>query len=92
MAMAEKTERLDLRLSPEHKRLVERAAAVTVHVSASGFAAVVLVEAARAALEQSETLTLSTRDWNRFTAILDAAEPNDALSAAATAYRGKHGP
>lgn len=90
--MVEKAERLDLRLSPEHKRLIERAAAATGHASVSGFATVELVQAARAALEQSETLTLSTRDWNRFTEILDRAEPNDALSAAAKAYRDKHGP
>jgi len=90
--MAEQAERLDIRISPEHKRLIERAAAVTGHSSVSGFATVELVQAARAALEQNEALTLSTRDWNRFTEILDQSEPNEVLSAAAKAYRKKHGP
>ncbi len=88
--MAEQPERLDLRLSPEHKRLIERAATVKGHTSVSGFAAVQLVEAARAILEENEVLTLSTRDWNRFVEILDQSEPNEALVSAAKHYQNKH--
>ena len=88
--MAEQTERLDLRLSPEHKRLIERAAATRGHHSVSGFAAVELIEIARAILEESDVLTLSNRDWDRFVEILDENEPNEALASAAKAYRAKH--
>ena len=88
--MAEQPERLDLRLSPEHKRLVERAATVKGHTSVSGFAAVQLVEAARAILEEYEVLTLSSRDWDRFAEILDENEPNEALVSAAKHHRTKH--
>lgn len=88
--MAEQPERLDLRLSPEHKRLIERAATVKGHTSVSGFAAVQLVEAARAILEEHEVLSLSSRDWDRFAEILDQNEPNEALASAARHYRTKH--
>ncbi|MEL6340492.1 MAG: DUF1778 domain-containing protein [Myxococcota bacterium] len=89
--MAEQTERLDLRVSAEHKQLIERAAAATGHATVSGFAAVELVQAARAALERSETLTLSASDWRHFIEILDRDEANEALRSAAQAYRKKHG-
>lgn len=88
--MAEQPERLDLRLSPEHKRLIERAARIKGHASVSGFAAVQLVEAALAILEENEVLTLSRRDWSRFAEILDQSEPNEALASAAKQYRTKH--
>ena len=88
--MPKQAERIDLRVSPEHKRLIERAAAATGHSSISGFAAVELIRAARAALEESQTLALSDRDWNHFAEILDKNEPNEALTAAARAYRDKH--
>lgn len=90
--MPDQPERIDLRVSPEHKRLIERAAAVKGHSSVSGFAAVELVQAARAALAESQVLTLSNRDWDRFTQILDKKEPNEALTAAARDYRNKHVP
>ena len=90
--MSDPAERLDLRLSPEHKRLIERAAAATGHASVSRFAVVELLRAARAALEENETLTLSSRDWQRFTEILDRDEPPEALTEAAAAYLKKHAP
>ncbi len=90
--MADQAERIDLRVSPEHKRLIERAAAVKGHSSVSGFAAVELIQAARAALEESQVLTLSDRDWDRFTDILDGNEPNEALIGAAREYRNKRVP
>jgi uncharacterized protein (DUF1778 family) len=88
--MAEQPERLDLRLSPEHKRLIERAAAAKGHSSVSGFAVVELIEIARAIVEESEVLTLSSRDWDRFAEVLDQNEPNEALASAAKSYRAKH--
>lgn len=88
--MADQPERLDLRLSPEHKRLIERAATVKGHTSVSGFAAVQLVEAARAILKENQVLSVSSRDWTRFTEILDQNEPNEALENAVKRYRTKH--
>jgi len=87
--MADPVERIDLRLSAEHKRLIERAAAARGHSSVSGFAAVELLRAARAALEEEQGLELSTRDWERFMDILDQVEPTEALSDAARDYLAK---
>ena len=89
--MADPVERIDVRLSPEHKRLIERAAAVKGHSSVGGFAAVELVEVARATLEAYDVQSLSSRDWDRFTEIMDRNKPNAELVKAAKAYRKKHG-
>jgi len=88
--MADPVERIDLRVSAEHKRLIERAAAARGHSSVSGFAAVELIRTARAALEEEQGLVLSARDWERFTDILDRVEPNEALAEAARDYLAKH--
>lgn len=90
MAEPEPIERIDLRVKPEHKRLIERAAAAKGHSSVSAFAAVELIQAARAILEEGQVLSLSDRDWQRFTDILDKDEPNQALLKAAKRYRKKH--
>ncbi len=87
--MAE-AERIDIRLSAEHKKLIERAAAATGHASVSSFAKVHLLELARRSLEQCETRELSERDWHRFHEIIDQTEPNEDLKKAAQAYRKKH--
>lgn len=68
--MAIKTERLDVRLTPEHKRLIERAALVTEQPLTSFVLASVL-ESARTTLEKESRTVLSERDALRFLAMLD---------------------
>lgn len=79
-------ERIDLRTSPEIKELIVRAAA-TAGVSLSAFLIASAQERAKQILAESETLTLSPRDWDAFFAALDNADkPRPKLEAAATEY------
>ena len=79
-------ERIDLRTSPEIKSLIVRAAATT-GVSLSAFLIASAQERAKQILAESETLTLSPRDWNAFFSALDKADkPRPALKTAATNY------
>ncbi len=81
-------ERIDLRTSPEIKQLIVRAAA-TAGVSLSAFLIASAQEHAKKILSESETLTLSPRDWEAFFAALDNTdEPRPKLAAAATEYLG----
>ena len=86
-----KTERLELRLSPEHKSIVESAAALS-GLSLSAFVvSEVLGRAYQITAEHGRT-SLSRRDWNRFLEILDSdTEPAPALVAAASKYLRKEG-
>lgn len=77
--VAEKTARLDLRLSPEHKHLLEQAAALTGSTVA-GYAVAHLVEAATTTVARSRALTLDAQSWEMFVAALDA--PDDGAFAA----------
>lgn len=79
-------ERIDLRTSSEIKSLIVRAAATT-GVSLSAFLISSAQERAKQILAESETLTLSPRDWNAFFSALDKADkPRPALKTAATNY------
>lgn len=79
-------ERIDLRTSSEIKSLIVRAAA-TAGVSLSAFLIASAQERAKQILAESETLTLSPRDWNAFFAALDnPGKPRPRLKAAATDY------
>lgn len=79
-------ERIDLRTSPEIKELIVRAAA-TAGVSLSAFLIASAQERAKQILAESETLTLSPRDWDAFFVALDNADkPRPKLEAAATEY------
>jgi uncharacterized protein (DUF1778 family) len=81
--MANKTERIEMRVSPEHKALIERAAALRGQ-SISAFVVAEVLERAR----QIDVSMLSKRDWEEFIRILDADdEPTPALRAAAQEYR-----
>ena len=83
--------RLDFRLSPEHKSLIERAAS-TQGQTVSSFAIATLLKASEAAIESETTRTLSARDSQMFLAMLDTpGKPNTALKAAAKSYKGRRG-
>ncbi len=92
MTTATPTEvRLALPLSPQHRELIEQAAAQGGQ-SLDDFAAAALVERAREVLQSGTVRVLSERDARRFLELLDAdGEPNEALSKAAERYRNRHG-
>lgn len=77
--MSLKTQRLEMRLTPEDKQLLEQAAALR-GVAVTSFALTLLVENARAIVEASQRTTLSRADQERFLALLDEEqEPKPAL-------------
>jgi len=84
--MASKTERIEVRLSAEHKAMIEDAAALR----GQSLSAFVVSEA----LEQARRLhltVLTRRDWERFLEITDREEePTPALIAAARKHRRGH--
>lgn len=83
--------RLDFRVSPEHKSLIERAASAQGQ-TVSSFAISTLLKAAEEAIQNETTRTLSARDSQRLLAMLaDPAEPNAALKKAAKRYKELRG-
>lgn len=90
-ALSNPSARLDFRLSPEHKSLIERAASIDGQ-TVSSFVIATLLRAAREAIERSSVTTLSKRDSEAFLEMLDSdAEPNKALKAAAARYKKRRG-
>ncbi len=81
--------RMDFRLPNQAKELIEQAASLTGQ-SLSDFAVSTLLERARQILQQESVRTLSRRDAERFLAMLDEAEPNEALRKAAERYKANH--
>ena len=85
--MAAKTERLEMRLSADHKALIERAAAAA-GLPLTAFAVSNLLERAEETLERYERTVLSARDQQIFMEILEADdEPVPALAEAAKNVR-----
>lgn len=83
--------RLDFRVSPEHKSLIERAAGVQGQ-TVSNFAISALLKAAEETIQQATHRTLSARDSRLFLAMLDSdAPPNAALRRAAKRYKERRG-
>ena len=84
--LAQPYERIDLRTSPAIKELIVRAAA-TAGVSLSAFLIASAQERAKQILAESETLSLSPRDWDAFFSALDNTDkPRPQLEAAAADY------
>lgn len=71
--MAEKTARLDLRLTEPQKHLIEQAAEIRGSTLA-GFAISELVDAASNVVAHSRSLVLDTHDWDLFVAALEAPD------------------
>jgi len=77
--MPMKTERLDMRLKPEHKLLIARAAEIEGQ-SITQYAAHTLVSHSEQVVQEHELLQLSARDSKLFVEIMTANEkPNAAL-------------
>ena len=84
--------RLNFRLEPALKQVIEQAAAVTGQ-TVSDFAVSTLVQAARQVVQQRDVTELTSRDRDRFLALVDDVDrkPNKALKAAAARYRKRRG-
>lgn len=83
--------RLDFRVAPEHKALIERAASAQGQ-TVSSFAIATLLKASEEALRSQTSRTLSARDAQTFLSMLSApAKPNAALKAAAKRYKSRRG-
>ncbi len=81
--MPSKTERLEVRLSPEHKRLIE-SAAVASGQPLSSFAVSQLIERAEEILARHHQTVLAGRDQKLFLEIIDSNDkPTAALRRAA---------
>jgi uncharacterized protein (DUF1778 family) len=86
VSMSTRTERLEVRLDPEHKQLIERAAAASGQV-VSQFVVPLLVRRAESALRRHERTVLAEKDRDAFFSILDGDEPpTPAMKAAAKRY------
>ena len=82
-----KQERLEARISPNQKRLIERAAALR-GTTVTEFVLLSAQEAAARTINESEVLSLRDEARERFVqAILNPAPPNEAARGAAKRYR-----
>lgn len=82
-------DRIDLRISPDLKALLSRAASYS-GMSLSGFLVSIAADRAKEVVAEHETLTLTPRDWEAFLAALDEADrPRPRLAAAARRYRSR---
>lgn len=80
--MSAKTDRLEMRLTPQQRQLLERAAALTGQVLSS-FMRSELVERAQEIIDRHALTQLSVRDFRRVLEILDRdVAPAPALKAA----------
>ena len=71
--MSSKTERLEVRVEPAHKQLIERAAALTGQV-VSQFVVSSALKGAEEVLRQTEWTVLAARDREAFLEIIDSDE------------------
>ena len=81
MANAEhtRTQRVQIRIAPTAKRMIERAAALQ-NTTVSGFVVNSALDAASHLIREHERLVIEARDWDVFLdALLDPPEPNAAL-------------
>ncbi|HUT75859.1 MAG TPA: DUF1778 domain-containing protein [Armatimonadota bacterium] len=83
-----KSENLSCRVSPEHKKMIERAARRS-GFSVSDFVIHTLVTAASDVLHDDSTIRLTKEEWDRFTRALErpAREPDEATKRAVSLYR-----
>ena len=84
-----RTERVQMRIDPAAKRMLERAAALS-NMTVSTFVASHALEAAGRLIHECERerLVLTGRDWNLFfDALVSPPEPNAALRGAFAAHR-----
>lgn len=82
-----RSKRLEIRTTPEQKRLFERAAEIR-GTSVTDFAVDRLVEAAREIVQESESMQLREQDRKLFfKTLMNPPAPNDYARAAAAGYK-----
>jgi uncharacterized protein (DUF1778 family) len=83
-----KSANLSCRVSPEHKKMIERAARRSGS-SVSDFVVHALVAAASDVLHDESTIRLTRDEWDRFTTALEgpAGEPGEATKRGVALYR-----
>lgn len=83
-----KSENLSCRVSPEHKKIIERAARRS-GFSLSDFVVHTLVTASSDILHDESTIHLTREEWDRFTRALEgpAHAPGEATKRAVARYR-----
>ncbi len=86
MGVAERTERLDFRLTASNRKLIERAA-ILLGQPLTAFAVNVLVEQAEKVIAQDTHRKLSARDWKNFLEVLDDDTVTPALARAVKRYQ-----
>lgn len=90
IAEVRKSERLDVRIRPDAKQIIEQAAHV-LGMSTTDFASATLVAEAQSVLDRHQRIVLSNVDRDRFLQALDAdEEPNDALVQAAYSFNSRY--
>ncbi|MBF0304103.1 MAG: DUF1778 domain-containing protein [Alphaproteobacteria bacterium] len=76
---AQRQERISIRLSPQAKRKLERAAAYS-DKTLTDFVVDVALKTADAVVRENEVISLTADEWERFQRmLLDPPEPNEAL-------------
>ena len=88
VATASRSERIDLRLPADQKRLIEQAASLSGQ-TVSSFILNLTIWHAREVVRENAVIELSDRDWDRFLAALNDAEakPGPALRRAAKRHK-----
>jgi len=91
-AVAEgRTERLDARVTPEEKQVIETAASLR-GISVTDLLRTSVRDAARRIIRENEVLTLSERDSKTFVeALMNPPKPNKKLLAAAKRFKQEVG-
>ena len=85
-----KPSRIDLRVSPEQKELLERAASLR-GLSLSSYLLSNSIETARRDIESHEKLVLSDNDRNLFLSLMEnPPEPNQALKSAMRRFQEEY--
>lgn len=91
MARAARSSRLDLRVAPDEKELIDRAAALSGS-STTDFVRSTTLAAAREAIQMHEVMTLTAEGSRVFVdALINPPEPNEHLRALAREYGGSVG-
>ena len=84
---AQRPDRINLRLSPQAKRRLERAAAFS-EKTLTDFVVDVALQKADTILEKQDIITLTREEWERFhTLLLDPPRPNERFRRAAAEHR-----
>lgn len=85
-----KKDRIELRISEEHKQIIEKAASLK-GLSLSSYVLSQILDVARAEIASQEKITLSNRDRDLFISLLEnPPEPSESLKLAVKRFQDKY--